>query len=55
MRRDLALKNLIQPLAGEYGMHNNQPQREWGGGARGGQGRRRRAYSTVCTEAGIHY
>lgn len=29
VRRDLALKNLIQPLAGEYGMHNNQPQREW--------------------------
>lgn len=25
-RRDLALKNLIQPLAGEYGMHNGQPQ-----------------------------
>mgnify|MGYP001807138772 CR=1 FL=1 len=34
VRRDLALKNLIQPLAGEYGMHNGQPQREscegWG-------------------------
>lgn len=29
VRRDLALKNLIQPLAGEYGMHNSQPQREW--------------------------
>ncbi|WIA11408.1 hypothetical protein OEZ85_011525 [Tetradesmus obliquus] len=26
VRRDMALKNLIQPLAGEYGMHNNQPQ-----------------------------
>ena len=26
VRRDLALKHLIQPLAGEYGMHNNQPQ-----------------------------
>ncbi|KXZ50812.1 hypothetical protein GPECTOR_15g498 [Gonium pectorale] len=26
VRRDLALKNLIQPLAGEYGMHNGQPQ-----------------------------
>lgn len=26
VKRDLALKNLIQPLAGEYGMHNNQPQ-----------------------------
>ena len=38
MRRDLALKNLIQPLAGEYGMHNNQPQREWGGGQGGGRG-----------------
>ncbi|KAG1660731.1 hypothetical protein FOA52_003040 [Chlamydomonas sp. UWO 241] len=25
-RRDMALKNLIQPLAGEYGMHNSQPQ-----------------------------
>ena len=24
--RDLALKNLIQPLAGEYGMHNGQEQ-----------------------------
>lgn len=24
--RDLALKNLIQPLAGEYGMHNGQDQ-----------------------------
>ena len=23
---DLALKNLIQPLAGEYGMHNGQEQ-----------------------------
>lgn len=22
----MALKNLIQPLAGEYGMHNGQPQ-----------------------------
>ena len=28
VRRDIALKNLIQPLAGEYGMHNDQPQRE---------------------------
>eukprot|EP00199_Chlamydomonas_sp_CCMP681_P002484 CAMPEP_0119108852 /NCGR_PEP_ID=MMETSP1180-20130426/15773_1 /TAXON_ID=3052 ORGANISM="Chlamydomonas cf sp, Strain CCMP681" /NCGR_SAMPLE_ID=MMETSP1180 /ASSEMBLY_ACC=CAM_ASM_000741 /LENGTH=330 /DNA_ID=CAMNT_0007094519 /DNA_START=13 /DNA_END=1005 /DNA_ORIENTATION=+ len=26
VRRDMALKNLIQPLAGEYGMNNNQPQ-----------------------------
>lgn len=26
VRRDMALKNLIQPLAGEYGMHNGQPQ-----------------------------
>jgi hypothetical protein len=26
VRRDMALKNLIQPLAGEYGMHNNMPQ-----------------------------
>ncbi|EFJ41282.1 hypothetical protein VOLCADRAFT_107753 [Volvox carteri f. nagariensis] len=26
VRRDLALKNLIQPLAGEYGMHNGQEQ-----------------------------
>ncbi|GLC44659.1 hypothetical protein PLESTB_001330700 [Pleodorina starrii] len=26
VRRDLALKNLIQPLAGEYGMHNGQQQ-----------------------------
>lgn len=26
VRRDMALKNLIQPLAGEYGMHNSQPQ-----------------------------
>ncbi|GFR50020.1 hypothetical protein Agub_g12170 [Astrephomene gubernaculifera] len=26
VRRDTALKNLIQPLAGEYGMHNGQPQ-----------------------------
>ena len=26
VKRDQALKNLIQPLAGEYGMHNNQPQ-----------------------------
>ncbi|GAX76758.1 hypothetical protein CEUSTIGMA_g4205.t1 [Chlamydomonas eustigma] len=26
VRRDLALKNLIQPLAGEYGMHNGMPQ-----------------------------
>ncbi len=33
VRRDLALKNLIQPLAGEYGMHNGQPQREWRWGA----------------------
>lgn len=24
--RDVALKHLIQPLAGEYGMHNNEPQ-----------------------------
>lgn len=28
VRRDMALKNLIQPLAGEYGMHNNQAQGE---------------------------
>lgn len=26
VRRDVALKNLIQPLAGEYGMHNGQDQ-----------------------------
>lgn len=26
VRRDLALKNLIQPLAGEYGMHNGEAQ-----------------------------
>jgi hypothetical protein len=26
VRRDMALKNLIQPLAGEYGMHNGQAQ-----------------------------
>lgn len=26
VRRDVALKNLIQPLAGEYGMHNGLPQ-----------------------------
>jgi hypothetical protein len=24
--RDMALKNLIQPLAGEYGMHNGEAQ-----------------------------
>lgn len=28
VRRDTALKNLIQPLAGEYGMHNSEPQGE---------------------------
>ena len=28
VRRDVALKNLIQPLAGEYGMHNDEPQGE---------------------------
>lgn len=28
VRRDTALKHLIQPLAGEYGMHNNEPQGE---------------------------
>jgi len=27
VRRDTALKNLIQPLAGEYGMRNGSPQR----------------------------
>lgn len=32
VRRDTALKGLIQPLAGEYGMHNNEPQGERGGG-----------------------
>lgn len=26
VRRDQALKGLIQPLAGEYGMHNGLPQ-----------------------------
>ena len=26
VRRDMALKNLIQPLAGEYGMHNGEQQ-----------------------------
>lgn len=26
VRRDAALAALIQPLAGEYGMHNNAPQ-----------------------------
>lgn len=26
VRRDTALKHLIQPLAGEYGMHNGEPQ-----------------------------
>ena len=30
VRRDVALKNLIQPLAGEYGMHNDEAQGEWG-------------------------
>lgn len=28
VRRDIALKNLIQPLAGEYGMHNGEQQGE---------------------------
>ena len=28
VRRDQALKRLIQPLAGEYGMHNGEPQGE---------------------------
>lgn len=27
--RDMALKNLIQPLAGEYGMHNGQEQGQY--------------------------
>ncbi len=36
VRRDMALKNLIQPLAGEYGMHNGQPQRECPGREREG-------------------
>ena len=31
VRRDQALKGLIQPLAGEYGMHNGEEQ--GGGGA----------------------
>lgn len=26
LRRDAALKRLIVPLAGEYGMHNGEPQ-----------------------------
>ena len=26
VQRDQALQQLIQPLAGEYGMHNNEPQ-----------------------------
>jgi hypothetical protein len=26
LRRDAALKKLIVPLAGEYGMHNGEPQ-----------------------------
>lgn len=26
VQRDMALKHLIQPLAGEYGMHNGQEQ-----------------------------
>ena len=38
VRRDLALKNLIQPLAGEYGMHNDEPQGERGGAERRGGG-----------------
>ena len=37
VRRDTALKSLIQPLAGEYGMHNNEAQGERGGAA-GGRG-----------------
>ena len=28
VQRDEALRNLIQPLAGEYGMHNGEPQGE---------------------------
>ena len=28
IQRDEALRNLIQPLAGEYGMHNGEPQGE---------------------------
>jgi hypothetical protein len=34
VRRDTALKHLIQPLAGEYGMHNNEPQGEGRGDCR---------------------
>ena len=41
VRRDMALKKLIQPLAGEYGMHNDEPQGEgrvWGRSRVGGRG-----------------
>ena len=42
VRRDMALKNLIQPLAGEYGMHNNEPQGARAGGRAAGARRRGR-------------
>lgn len=36
VRRDTALKHLIQPLAGEYGMHNSEAQGETGAGTGAG-------------------
>jgi hypothetical protein len=43
VRRDTALAALIQPLAGEYGMHNSQPQ--------GGSAARTRTLPTIANLA----
>ena len=52
VRRDAALKGLIQPLAGEYGMHNNEPQgEEAGGGGRGRGGSQWRTRGVRCVHA----
>lgn len=58
VRRDMALKNLIQPLAGEYGMHNNEPQGESraqqgkGLGLGGGAGRLQPALHPTAARSG---
>ena len=54
VHRDVALKNLIQPLAGEYGMHNDEAQgeRRRGRVGRRGAGRAAVVVASLCLVLG---
>ena len=49
VRRDMALKHLIQPLAGEYGMHNGEQQ----GALAVGMSRAIARMTTQCCTSGL--